>query len=127
MPGSIGLLDRMGDQMLMKRMSVILFVIILALTAGIQQAAGTETGSPSAGQCFPYRNVVCGWTSTNLRGGFHPYRYSVGNAPGIRSLWNKRPDWIVIYSGRNYTGSRVTVPASVRMSATPFPVRSIGM
>ncbi|WP_370942061.1 peptidase inhibitor family I36 protein [Amycolatopsis sp. cg5] len=103
------------------KIGAIAAVLCLPLSSQVAAAA-----TDSHAQCDAVTDAYCGWTGTGYSGGFYLWQKSTGNTGvAIRSLWNKRGSWVVVYSGTNYTGSRYTVNAGASALALPFDVWSI--
>ncbi|MFJ9041084.1 peptidase inhibitor family I36 protein [Streptomyces sp. NPDC102406] len=102
-------------------------VVGLSLTS---QAAAAAEGSGyrpmSHSQCDAAVNVVCGWSGIGYADNTYAWKYSTGDTGGaVRSIWNKRGSWVVVYSGTGYTGDRYTVNAGASVPVLPFPAHSI--
>ncbi|WP_076990731.1 peptidase inhibitor family I36 protein [Actinosynnema sp. ALI-1.44] len=102
---------------------------VLGLSLTSQATAASENSGlrpMSHSQCDAAVNVVCGWSGTGYSDNTYAWRYSTGNTGGpVRSIWNKRGSWVVVYSGTNYTGDRYTVNAGASVPVLPFPAHSI--
>jgi hypothetical protein len=112
---------------LILKIGTIAAILGLALTSQAAAAAESSGYRPmSHSQCDAAVNVVCGWSGIGYTDNTYAWQYSTGNtgAP-IRSIWNKRGSWLVVYSGTGYTGDRYTVNAGASVPVLPFPAHSI--